>query len=124
MRIFERNAKGDAVPYSLADIQARHIDDYLIKRTDEGASAHTIAKELTTLRRALKLTPRQSDSEFEHLVLALDPATLQIRALTTRDHQGGDNTIEFFKLKENTNVSDGVFKFTPPRGVVVTGAGN
>ena len=72
---------------------------------------------------ALRLTPRQSDSEFEHLVLALDPATLQIRALTTRDHQGGDNTIEFFKLKENTNVSDREFKFTPPRGVVVTGAG-
>ena len=69
----------------------------------------------------LKLTPRQTDSEFEYLVLSLDPATLQIRALTTRDSQGSDNTIEFRNLKENARVSDSVFEFKPPPGVVVTG---
>jgi outer membrane lipoprotein carrier protein len=71
---------------------------------------------------ALKLTPRQTDSEFEYLVVSLDPATLQIRGLTTRDFQGSDNTITFRNLKENTRVSDSVFDFKIPRGVVVTGA--
>ena len=70
----------------------------------------------------LKLTPRQADSEFEYLVLSLDPATLQIRALTTRDFQGSDNTIRFNNMKENARVSDSVFEFKVPRGVVVTGA--
>ena len=34
-------------------------------------------------------------------MVALDPATLQIRALTTRDRQGGESTLIFTNLKEN-----------------------
>ena len=37
---------------------------------------------------ALKLTPRRPEPEYEYLVVAVDPVTLQIRALTTRDRQG------------------------------------
>ena len=32
---------------------------------------------------ALKLTPRKSEPEYEYLIVAVDPTTLQIRALTT-----------------------------------------
>lgn len=71
----------------------------------------------------LKLTPRESDPEYAYLILALDPASLQIRALVNRDHQGGDTTIAFRNMKENTNVADRTFVFTPPRGVTVTVAG-
>ena len=68
---------------------------------------------------ALKLVPRKSEPEFEYLVLALDPGTLQIRGLTTRDHQGGDSTITFTNMKENKGLSDKDFIFRAPAGVSV-----
>ena len=68
---------------------------------------------------ALKLVPRRSEPEYEFLVVALDPATLQIRALVTRDHQGGESTLTFSNMKENRNPSDKDFMFSVPRGVTV-----
>jgi outer membrane lipoprotein carrier protein len=68
---------------------------------------------------SLKLTPRRSEPEYEYLVVAIDPATLQIRALTTRDRQGGDSTLVFANLKENQGISDKEFAFRIPRGVDV-----
>lgn len=68
---------------------------------------------------ALKLTPRRPEPEYEYLIVAIDPATLQIRALTTRDRQGGDSTLTFANLKENQGISDKEFAFRVPRGVDV-----
>jgi outer membrane lipoprotein carrier protein len=68
---------------------------------------------------SLKLTPKRSEPEYEYLVVAIDPATLQIRALTTRDRQGGDSTLTFANLKENQGISDKEFAFRIPRGVDV-----
>jgi outer membrane lipoprotein carrier protein len=68
---------------------------------------------------ALKLTPRREEPEYEYLVVAVDPATLQIRALTTRDRQGGESTLTFTNLKENRGLSDKEFAFRIPRGVDV-----
>lgn len=64
---------------------------------------------------ALKLTPRQAESDFEYLVLLLDPASLQIREIHTRDLQGADVRLSFSNIKENVNVSDRTFNFTPPK---------
>jgi outer membrane lipoprotein carrier protein len=68
---------------------------------------------------ALKLTPRHAEPEYEYLVVAVDPATLQIRALTTRDRQGGESTLTFSNLKENQGIPDKEFAFRIPRGVDV-----
>ena len=68
---------------------------------------------------ALKLTPRREEPEYEYLVVAVDPATLQIRGLTTRDRQGGDSTLIFNNLKENRGIADKEFTFRIPRGVDV-----
>ena len=68
---------------------------------------------------ALKLTPRRAEPEYEYLVVGVDPATLQIRALTTRDRQGGESTLTFSNLKENQGISDKEFAFRIPRGVDV-----
>ena len=68
---------------------------------------------------SLKLTPRRSEPEYEYLVVAIDPTTFQIRALTTRDRQGGDSTLTFTNLKENQGISDKEFAFRVPRGVDV-----
>lgn len=68
---------------------------------------------------ALKLVPRRSEPEYEFLVLALDPATLQIRGLTWRDHQGGESSFVFTNMKENVGLSDKDFVFKKPGGVTV-----
>ena len=68
---------------------------------------------------ALKLTPRRQEPEYEYLVVAVDPGTLQIRALVTRDRQGGESTLTFTDLKENRGISDNDFVFRIPRGVDV-----
>jgi outer membrane lipoprotein carrier protein len=67
----------------------------------------------------LKLVPRKPEPEYEYLVVALDPASLQIRTLTTRDRQGGESTLTFTSMKENRNPSDKDFVFRIPRGVNV-----
>jgi outer membrane lipoprotein carrier protein len=73
---------------------------------------------------SLKLVPRKAERDYDTLVLALDPATLQIKALTTTDRQGGESTFTFTNLKENRGLSDKDFTFRIPRGVdVITDAG-
>ena len=68
---------------------------------------------------ALKLTPKRPEAEYEYFVLAVDPKTLQWRALTTRDRQGGESTLIFSNLKENQGSADKEFAFRIPRGVDV-----
>jgi outer membrane lipoprotein-sorting protein len=71
----------------------------------------------------LKLVPRKSDPEVEWLIVAVDPATWQIRALVALDRQGGRSTFTFKNLKENRNLSDTIFDFRVPRGVDVITSG-
>ena len=68
---------------------------------------------------ALKLVPKHSQPDYDYLIVTVDPASLQIRALTTRDHEGGDSTLVFTNLKENQGISDKEFAFRVPRGVDV-----
>lgn len=68
---------------------------------------------------ALKLVPRRTEPEYEYLVIAFDATSLQLRALTTRDHQGGESVLTFTNMKENRGLSDKDFVFTVPRGVTV-----
>jgi len=72
---------------------------------------------------ALKLTPRRAEPDYEYLIVAVDPTSLQIRSLTTRDHQGGDSTLTFSNLKENIGLADKEFAFRIPRGVSVINDG-
>jgi outer membrane lipoprotein carrier protein len=64
---------------------------------------------------ALKLTPRQSEPDYEFLILILDPANTQIREIHTRDLQGADVRLSFSNMKENVTIPDGRFVYTPPR---------
>ena len=68
---------------------------------------------------ALKLTPRRQEPDYDYLVVAVDPATLAIRGLVTKDKQGGESTLTFANLKENQGISDKEFVFRIPRGVDV-----
>ena len=68
---------------------------------------------------ALRLDPRQKQRDYDWLILVVDRATLQIRALTAADQQGGRSTFSFTNYRENTGVSDKVFDFKIPRGTDV-----
>jgi len=73
---------------------------------------------------ALRLNPRQKQRDYDWLIVAVDPATLQIRALTAADQQGGRSTFEFSNYRENTGIADNVFAFKIPRGADVIHAGS
>jgi outer membrane lipoprotein carrier protein len=73
---------------------------------------------------ALKLVPKHQEPDYEYLIVTVDPTTLQIRALTTRDREGGDSTLVFTNLKENQGISDKEFAFRVPRGVDVINDGS
>jgi outer membrane lipoprotein carrier protein len=74
--------------------------------------------------RGLKLVPRSPQQDYDWLILAVDPATYQIRGLVTVDAQGGRSTFVFSNLKENLGLGDKPFEFKIPRGVdVVTTSG-
>ena len=72
---------------------------------------------------ALRLDPRQKQRDYDWLVIVVDQKTMQIRALTAADQQGGRSTFEFTNYRENTGVADNVFAFQIPRGADVIHAG-
>jgi outer membrane lipoprotein carrier protein len=69
--------------------------------------------------RSLKLLPRSPQPEYDWLVFTVDPSTLAIQGLLTRDAQGGESAFIFTNLKENTGLADKEFAFSIPRGVDV-----
>jgi len=72
--------------------------------------------------RGLKLVPTARQTDYDWLMLAVDPGTLTIRGLQTVDAQGGMSTFTFTNLKENVGIADKEFTFRIPRGVDVVSA--
>ena len=68
---------------------------------------------------ALRLDPKQTQRDYDWLILVVDRATLQIRGLTAADQQGGTSTFTFANYRENTGVPDKTFVFKIPRGTDV-----
>ena len=71
---------------------------------------------------ALRLEPRRKQRDYDWLVIVVDRATLQIRALTAAEQQGGRSTFAFTNYRENAGVDDKAFEFKMPRGVDVISA--
>ncbi|MEI8256239.1 MAG: hypothetical protein WCJ30_11265, partial [Deltaproteobacteria bacterium] len=60
VRLFEQPDVAKArVPFLLKTLRPKHVDDFIDQRRIEGAGEHTIHKEITTLRAALKLAKRR-----------------------------------------------------------------
>ena len=85
------------------------------------AASHTNSVIAGTV--ALKLVPRRAESAYEYLVVSFEPASMRIRALMSRDHQGDESTLEFTNLRENRGLSDRDFAFKIPSGVRVSDVG-
>ena len=90
--------------------QRRYRARFHVERPPKPAVPGTVAAEAHPRRRP-RITSIWSS--------AIDPPALQIRALTTLDRQGGQSTLTFTNLKENTGISDKEFAFRVPRGVDV-----
>jgi len=58
VRVLETTPDGVYLPFPLAGLQARHVDNFISRRRGEGAHESTISKELVTLRAALKAAVR------------------------------------------------------------------
>ena len=67
----------------------------------------------------LRLKPRSGQTEYEFLVLELDPRTYDLRRITIYEH--GGNTSEFLLsgITANARVDNREFQFKPPKGTEV-----
>ena len=92
------------------------VRDFNVRYADDAASADTVA---------LRLDPRQKQTDYDWLILVVDRQSLGIRGLTAADAQGGRSTFAFTGYRENTGMADSVFAFKIPRGVdvITTGPG-
>ena len=72
----------------------------------------------------LRLTPTQTERDFEFLVVVLDGRSLAILRLIAHDLQGGISTFFFSNLQENVGLSDKPFTFEIPRDTDVIDSTN
>jgi outer membrane lipoprotein carrier protein len=84
----------------------------------------TFADAGATDRVALRLDPRQKQRDYDWLIVTVDRASMQIRALSAADQQGGRSTFQFTNYRENTGMADNVFEFKIPKGTDVIRAGS
>jgi outer membrane lipoprotein carrier protein len=71
----------------------------------------------------LRLDPKREQADYDWLELTVDRTTLQIRALTAAEKQGGRSTFLFSNFKENVRLADKTFEFRIPPGAEVIHAG-
>ena len=64
----------------------------------------------------LALVPKAKQADFTSLIVQVDRRTMELRGLVNSDDTGSW-TYRFQNLKENANLADKEFTFTPPRGV-------
>lgn len=106
---------GGAAASSLLAGRLRLDEDFVARRlTAEESGPQGVAGVMV-----IHLTPVNPQEEFEALLLAVDPKSLQVRRLTVLDALGGRMTFEFFDLEENAVLDDALFRFEMPRGVEV-----
>ena len=67
----------------------------------------------------LKLQPKTPERDYDWLQVTVDRKTMQIRALSAADSQGGRSTFRFSNIKENVGMADKAFTFRIPRGADV-----
>jgi len=99
---------------------SRGIPALLLSGRGEILSSFAVTEESAPKEglRRLRLVPRESDPEVDHVLLDVD-ASARIRGITVLDAQGNRSQFAFDRVKENTGLGDGLFRFDVPRGVEV-----
>ena len=66
----------------------------------------------------VRITPREESAELEQAFIDLDPSGL-VRSILLEDIQGNRTRFRFEELRENTGLSNRLFRFEIPSGVEV-----
>jgi len=66
----------------------------------------------------VRLTPREENAEIERAYIDLEPSGL-VRSILLEDIQGNRTRFRFEEIRENTGLSDRLFRFEIPSGVEV-----
>jgi outer membrane lipoprotein carrier protein len=66
----------------------------------------------------VRLTPREENAEIERAYIDLEPSGL-VRSILLEDIQGNRTRFRFEEIRENTGLSDRLFRFEIPSGVDV-----
>ncbi len=66
----------------------------------------------------MRLTPREENAEIERAYIDLEPSGL-VRSILLEDIQGNRTRFRFEEIRENTGLSDRLFRFEIPSGVEV-----
>jgi len=67
----------------------------------------------------IRLTPRSGQSEYEFLVLDLDPKNYDLRRIAIHEHGGNTSTFRLSNLTANSKIDNKEFQFKPPKGTEV-----
>ena len=67
----------------------------------------------------IRLTPRSGQSEYEFLVLELDPKNYDLRRITIHEHGGNTSEFRLSNLTANAKIDNKEFQFKPPKGTEV-----
>jgi outer membrane lipoprotein carrier protein len=67
----------------------------------------------------VELTPKQADSNYQIITLAFDES--ELRQMIMRDSFDQRTRLTFSQVRENRQLADTAFQFTPPEGVDVVG---
>jgi outer membrane lipoprotein carrier protein len=83
--------------------------DFRIERVKQSAT-----------RAMLKLTPKKPAGYYRHVRLVVDLKTYRVTDSVVVDPQGNENRFRFTKVRYNQPMAPDSFRFTPPKGVVVS----
>jgi outer membrane lipoprotein carrier protein len=67
----------------------------------------------------IRLTPRSGQSDYEYLVLAIDPKNYELRRITMHEHGGNSSEFRLSNLTANAKIDNKQFQFKPPKGTEV-----
>jgi outer membrane lipoprotein carrier protein len=69
--------------------------------------------------RVLRLVPQKAPEEFKRLLVEVNPSTFQVKRLVIFERGGSRMDFVLSNVRENLQVSDSEFLFTPPSGVTI-----
>jgi outer membrane lipoprotein-sorting protein len=67
----------------------------------------------------LDLAPKRPQALLARLIVSVDPRSWLVRQAIVHDELGNTVTVRFGETVVNSGLSDGLFVFVPPPGVVV-----
>jgi outer membrane lipoprotein carrier protein len=115
---FKQDLRSSTLPLSVSFLlgQGRLGDEFVISAVSpEGVGQPGDS--------VLKLVPKQATAAYRYLLFVVDPKSGLVKETIIFEENGGTNHLTFSAVETNRGADDGKFKFTPPAGTKILGAG-